>query len=127
VTDTVLDLLPWLALGVLAAFASLAWLGNRICRRAPAELAEDAGLFETLRATPFVVAVFLDLNDLVLDFFGAPIAWVIASRLGLGRLKQVAVIEALIPGTQLLPTFTVLWLAARLLPVRALRPARLTR
>ena len=49
---------------------------------------------------------------------GVLLAWVLLSRLGLAPLKKVAVIEALIPGTQVLPLFTAAWLVARVVRTR---------
>ena len=47
--------------------------------------------------------------------FSAPIAWPLLGRLGLTPLRQVTVIEELIPGTQVIPTMTLAWLAARII------------
>ena len=75
----------------------------------------EAGFFGTLRIIPLHVAIFLDLLDLALDVFAAPIAWAVLRFLRLDHLRAPATIEALIPGTQYLPTMTVLWVAARVL------------
>ncbi|NTW97609.1 MAG: hypothetical protein HGB28_03570, partial [Oscillochloris sp.] len=42
-------------------------------------------------------------------------SWIILDRMGLRGLRNKAVIEALIPLTQPIPTFTLGWVAARLL------------
>ena len=76
-------------------------------------LPPDADTLTALRLTPLSVVVLLDLLDLSLDFLGAPVAWVILGRLGLGPLRGVTVIESLIPGTQLIPTMTIAWVLAR--------------
>jgi hypothetical protein len=76
----------------------------------------NAGFVATLQGTPFVVALGLDLLDLALDVFAAPLAWVILEYLGLKGLQTVTVIESLFPGTQLIPTLTLCWVAARLMP-----------
>src|SRR5258705_10058848 len=76
-------------------------------------LPPDADVLTALRLTPLSVVVLLDLLDLSLDFLGAPVAWVILGRLGLGPLRGVTVIESLIPGTQLIPTMTIAWVLAR--------------
>jgi hypothetical protein len=76
----------------------------------------NAGFVATLQGTPFVVALGLDLLDLALDVFAAPLAWVILEYLGLKGLQTVTVIESLFPGTQLIPTLTLCWAAARLMP-----------
>ncbi len=74
----------------------------------------NADFFEALRATPFSVVILLDLLDLTLDFFSAPFSWVILGKLGLQPLRAVTVVEALIPGTALLPTMTIAWFIARM-------------
>lgn len=83
-------------------------------RRLPA----GAGLVATLQVTPFMLVLALDLLDLALDFLAAPIAWVILGYLGLDGLRGFTVVESLIPGTQLLPTLTLCWIVARLMPDR---------
>ncbi len=89
-----------------------AWVLWRVRR---IKLPPDADFFTALRATPFVVVLILDLLDFSLDFFSAPIAWVLLSRLGLAPLRSVTVFEELIPGTQLIPTMTLAWLLARII------------
>lgn len=74
----------------------------------------DAGFIETLHYTPIIVVVAVDLLDLALDFLAAPISWAILDRLGLRALRTVSAVEALIPGTQLIPTMTLCWFAVRL-------------
>jgi hypothetical protein len=104
---------------VLAAAFSLSFilllvfLGLVIWRVKRIRLPPDADFFSTLRATPLSVVILLDLLDLTLDIFSAPIAWVLLGYLGLKPLRTVTVIEAIIPGTQLLPTMTIAWLVAR--------------
>jgi hypothetical protein len=101
------------ALGLVLAAAVAAWVVVRVRRlRIPA----GAGFWDALRLTPFSVVLLLDLLDFSLDIFGAPLAWAALSYLGLRPLRAVTVVESLVPGTQLLPTMTVAWLAARLLP-----------
>ena len=106
-------ILVWVSLvaGVLAA-VMLAWTYRDIRRlRIPA----NAGFFGTLRIIPLRVAIFLDLLDLALDSFAAPVAWLVLRWLRLDHLRAPAVIEDLIPGTQLIPTMTLLWVATRAL------------
>ena len=105
------QLLIWASLigGVLAA-VMLAWTYRDIRRL---QIPANAGFFGTLRVIPLRVAIFLDLLDLALDSFAAPLAWLILRWLRLDQLRAPSVIEAFIPGTQLLPTMTVLWFAAR--------------
>mgnify|MGYP000027826795 CR=1 FL=1 len=78
------------------------------------DLPEDADFFETLRAIPITIPIALDLLDLGLDVFSAPVSWIILEMLGLGALKAVTIVEALIPGTNLIPTMTVAWAFARM-------------
>ncbi len=77
------------------------------------KLPPNADFLTTLRATPFVVVLVLDLLDFSLDFLSAPLAWIILGRLGLEPLRGVTVLESVIPGTQFLPTMTTAWLFAR--------------
>ncbi|MEA2559029.1 MAG: hypothetical protein QOH06_533 [Acidobacteriota bacterium] len=81
---------------------------NRI--RLPA----DADFFTAVRAVPLSLVIGLDLLDLALDVFSAPIIWVILNRAGLQALRNTAAIEALIPITGPIPTLTIAWGAARL-------------
>lgn len=75
----------------------------------------DADFFTTMRYIPLPLAIVLDLLDFGLDIFSAPIMWIALDRMGLYNLRNKATIEALIPFTNVLPTFTLCWLAARLL------------
>lgn len=75
----------------------------------------DADFFTTLRLVPLPLAVLLDMLDFGLDIFAAPIAWVILDRMGLHGLRNKAAIEAFIPFTGPIPTFTAAWVAARAL------------
>lgn len=74
-----------------------------------------AGFFATMHYIPLTLVVLLDLLDFGLDIFAAPISWIILDRMGLRSLRNKAAIEALIPFTQPIPTFTLSWVAARLL------------
>ena len=74
----------------------------------------EADFLTTLRAVPLSLVIFLDLLDLGLDFLAVPFAWVLLGHLGLKGLRGVTVVEELIPGTQLVPTMTAVWLAVRL-------------
>ncbi|NNJ12592.1 hypothetical protein EKD04_019895 [Chloroflexales bacterium ZM16-3] len=110
------QLLFWLlvAMGtaLLVALIGLALMVRQI-RRLP--VPPDAGFFTTMRYVPLLLVVLLDLLDFALDIFSAPISWIILDRMGLRGLRNKAVIEALIPFTQPIPTFTLSWVAARLL------------
>lgn len=83
------------------------------------DLPANADFVTTLQATPFVVVLVLDLLDLSLDIFSAPVAWILLSYLGLKPLRTVTTVESLIPGTQLLPTMTVAWIIVRFMGPRA--------
>lgn len=74
----------------------------------------DADFFTTMRAIPLPLVILLDLLDFGLDIFSAPIMWVVLDRMGLPNLRNKATIEALIPLTNVIPTFTVSWVAARM-------------
>lgn len=76
-------------------------------------LPPDADPLTALRMTPLSVVILLDLLDLGLDIFAAPFAWVILTKLGLGPLRGVTVVEGLIPGTGAIPTMTAAWVIAR--------------
>jgi hypothetical protein len=78
------------------------------------DIPPGAGFAETLHYTPFSVVLGIDVLDLALDVLAAPIAWVVLDRLGLKALRAVSAIEALIPGTQLIPTLTLAWFIVRL-------------
>jgi hypothetical protein len=108
------DLLFWVlvAMGVALALAvvGLALLWRSIRRlNVPA----DAGFFETMRYVPLALVVVLDLLDFGLDIFAAPVSWIVLDRLGLRGLRNKAAIEALIPFTQPIPTFTLSWVGTR--------------
>ena len=75
----------------------------------------DADFFTAIRAVPFSLVVGLDLLDLGLDTFSAPIIFFILNRTGLQALRNVASFEALIPFSGPIPTMTIAWFAARLL------------
>lgn len=85
------------------------------------DIPPDAGLADTLHVTPFIVVVGIDLLDLTLDVLAAPAAWVILDRLGLKALRNMATIEALIPGTQVIPTLTLAWIIVRIFNITSER------
>ncbi len=93
------------------------------------ELPPGADFLTALKATPFIVVVILDLLDLSLDIFSAPITWFLLGRLGLGPLRGVAVVKDLIPFTNFIPAMTLAWLFARYVAndERLLRMENLTR
>lgn len=102
------------SLGLAVLF--LIWVIWRVKR---IHLPPDANFLTALLATPLPVVILLDLLDLSLDFLSAPFAWAILGYLGLKPLRGVTMVESLIPGTQVLPTMTVAWIAARILRQRA--------
>lgn len=107
-----LILLASLVVGVTFGGLLLA-LAVRQLRRI--KIPPDAGFAETLRLTPLSLVLALDLLDLGLDVLAAPFTWAILDRYGLKALRGFAMVEALIPATQFIPTLTISWLAARLL------------
>jgi len=106
VTIVVALILGALVLALIGLWLVSRWLKNL-------DIPKDAGFFSTLRRVPLLLVVSLDLLDLALDVFAAPVAWVFLGRYNLSALRPVTVLEALIPGTQLLPTLTVCWIVAR--------------
>ena len=119
--DVALILLLFLLMALLLA-GLLFWWSWRHLR--DLHLPAGAGFVETLRLVPLPVVLMLDLLDLALDIFAAPVAWVALSTLGLRSLRTVTIVEALIPGTQFIPTMTASWLAVRWLGTRkSQRPA----
>ncbi len=101
------------AIALILAGIALAW-AFRVLRRIRLRVPPQADFFTTVRAVPLSLVVGLDLLDLALDVFSAPIIWVILSRFGLQALRNVATIEALIPISAPIPTLTIAWLAARI-------------
>lgn len=109
------NLLFWLliAMGVALAIAvlGLALIWRQVRRL---NVPPNAGFFDTMRYVPLTLVILLDLLDFGLDIFAAPVSWIVLDRLGLRGLRNKAAIEALIPFTQPIPTFTLGWVAARL-------------
>jgi len=103
-----------IAIAVVALVLSalvLAWAVRALRRvRVP----PNADFFTTVRAVPLSLVVGLDLLDLALDSFSAPIIWLILNRYGLKALRNVGTIEALIPISGPIPTLTIAWFAARI-------------
>jgi hypothetical protein len=108
--DLLYLMLILMGISLVLAVILLGWVVWRIRR---IKLPPGADFFTALRATPLSVAILLDLLDFGLDIFAAPFAWTILGYLGLKPLRNVSVIESLIPGTQFLPTMTVAWFIAR--------------
>jgi hypothetical protein len=95
---------------------SLALLGVVVWRVRKIRLPENADWITTMRMTPLVVVLLLDLLDFSLDIFSVGITWPLLGYLGLKPLRNITVLEGIIPGTQLIPTLTLTWLLARLIP-----------
>jgi hypothetical protein len=105
-------LLIIMAICVVVALVGLFMLTRTIRRlRVPYE----ADFFTTMRYVPISLVILLDLLDFGLDIFAAPISFIVLDRMGLRGLRNKAAIEALIPFTQPIPTFTLGWIAARVL------------
>jgi len=110
--DLIYIALAMAGVGILISLVLLGWIIWRVKR---IQLPHDADFITALRATPLAVVVLLDLLDFSLDIFSAPLAWMILGYLGLKPLRGVTIVESLIPGTQFLPTMTVVWVFARLI------------
>jgi hypothetical protein len=105
-------LLLIMAVCVVASLLGLFALARSIRRlRVP----PDADFFTTMRYVPITLVILLDMLDFGLDIFAAPISFIVLDRMGLRGLRNKAAIEALIPFTQPIPTFTLGWIAARTL------------
>jgi hypothetical protein len=107
-------LLIVMGVSVVVACIGLAAMARSIRRL---RIPPDADFFTTMRYIPLPLAIVLDLLDFGLDIFSAPIMWIALDRMGLYNLRNKATIEALIPATNVIPTFTVCWFAARLFNV----------
>ncbi len=102
---------------VLLGAVLLGIIGLLLIHRSLARLQvpPNAGFATTLRIVPLSLVIVLDLLDLGLDIFAAPIVWLLLSRYRLQALRNVAAVEALVPFTQVVPTLTFAWLAVRML------------
>ena len=85
------------------------------------EIPAGADFFEALRYTPLIIPITLDVLDFAFDFLSAPIGFTLLTFLGLNPLRGVAAIEAVIPGTQLIPLMTVAWIFVRFADSRGLK------
>jgi hypothetical protein len=107
-------LLVFAGLAVLSLVAAVLLTLVTYRRLRHLRLPADADFMTCLRAVPISVVIILDLLDFGLDVFSVPIAWIMLGRLGLQGLRGIAVLEELIPGTQLLPMMTLAWIGIRL-------------
>ena len=110
--ENLLKLLIVIAVTALVLSALVLAFAIRALRRV--RVPPNADFFTTVRAVPLSLVVGLDLLDLALDSFSAPIIWLILNRYGLKALRNVGTVEALIPITGPIPTLTLAWLAARI-------------
>jgi hypothetical protein len=101
---------------MLIALTLLVWVLLRIRR---IHLPPHADFLSALRATPLIVAIALDVLDMGMDIFSAPIAWALLGYLGLAPLRGVAIVKALIPISGLIPLMTLSWLYAHFMERRA--------
>jgi hypothetical protein len=110
--DALVIILALMGASVVVALVGLFMLARDIRRL---RIPPDADYWTTMRYVPITLVVLLDLLDFGLDIFSAPISWIILDRMGLYGLRNKAAVEALIPFTQPIPTFTLSWIAARTL------------
>jgi hypothetical protein len=110
--DFLLFLFALAAISVLLAGVLLTFAIRRLRR---IQVPPDADFFTAIRAVPLSLVVGIDLLDLGLEVFSAPIIWFLLSRTGLQALRKTATIEALIPISGPIPTLTLAWIAARVL------------
>lgn len=108
---TILKIIGVIALVSLVLSAAILAVAIRKLRKI--RLPSNADFFTAVRAVPLSLVVGLDLLDLALDSFSAPIIWFILNRSGLQALRNVASVEALIPISGPIPTLTIAWFIAR--------------
>jgi len=89
------------------------------------EIPAGADFFEALRYTPLIIVITLDVLDFAFDFLSAPIGFTLLTFLGLNPLRGVAAIEAVIPGTQLIPLMTIAWGFVRIADKRGFQIPRI--
>ncbi len=111
---SLLQLFAWCAGAALVV--GLLCLGLAIWQLRKIEVPPTATFSETLRLTPLLVVLGIDLLDFALDILAVPFVWLLLDRLGLKALRNVSAVEALIPFTQPIPLLTLSWLAVRLWP-----------
>jgi hypothetical protein len=102
----------------VALVASALLLAITVYQLRRLRLPPGLGFVDTLRAVPVTLVIGLDLLDLALDIFAAPIAWILLGRLNLHGLRTVTTLESLVPFTQAIPTLTLAWLAVRVFNLR---------
>ena len=125
--DSNLQILLFMLLGLMGAavMLSILLIIFIVWRIRKIEIPVDADFFEALRYTPLIIVVTLDLLDFAFDFLSAPIGFTLLTFLGLNPLRGVAAIEAVIPGTQLIPLMTIAWGFVRIADKRGVRIPRI--
>lgn len=115
-TDALMQILTVIVIS-MGAVGALAIIGLLFMIRSlrHIQVPHDADFFSTMHYVPLTLVVLLDLLDLSLDIFSAPIAWLVLDRMGLTSLRNVASVEGLLPFTGPIPTLTVSWFLARVL------------
>lgn len=108
-----LTLLTLMGVALISALLLLAIVWRQVKR---IHIPPDASFGETLKLTPFLVVLMIDLLDFALDFLAAPFSWIILDRLGLKALRGVSFVESIVPFTQAIPTMTIAWIWVRLFP-----------
>ncbi|MEM8530798.1 MAG: hypothetical protein AAGF95_08140 [Chloroflexota bacterium] len=109
--DFALILVAFMGASVFIAILGLTVLIRSIRR---IQVPPDADFFTTMRYIPLALVILLDLLDFGLDILSAPVMWIFLDRMGLPNLRNKATVEALIPFTGPIPTFTVGWILTRL-------------
>ncbi|MFA9406487.1 MAG: hypothetical protein ACERKX_11805 [Anaerolineales bacterium] len=115
-------ILGFLGTGILLSIILVIFVIWRIKK---IEIPAGADFFEALRYTPLIIVITLDVLDFAFDFLSAPIGFTLLTFLGLNPLRGVAAIEAVIPGTQLIPLMTIAWGFVRIADKRGVRIPRI--
>jgi hypothetical protein len=105
----------WIILAAMGTLAVLATVGLVLVARSLRNIRVPPGadFFATMHYVPISLVILLDLLDLALDVFSAPISWLVLDRMGLSSLRNIAAVEGLLPLTGPIPTLTLSWLLAR--------------
>ena len=111
-------LLGFLGTGIILSIILIIFIVWRVRK---IEIPAGADFFEALRYTPLIIVITLDVLDFAFDFLSAPIGFTLLTFLGLNPLRGVAAIEAVIPGTQLIPLMTLAWIFVRFADRRGLK------
>lgn len=106
-----------LFVGVLLVFSALLLMFAQR-QMAKLNIPPNADFTTTMQHTPLAVVIAIDLLDLALDVFALPIVWIVLNQFGLKALRNASSIEAFIPFTGPIPTFTIAWIAINYLNLR---------